>query len=246
VPNTQSNGILIITVTKVEAQAVLTVFSQAAGKDWTRQRIGNKTYYNLGVHGGVPVLMVQSEMGTATPGGALLTVSRAIHDLQPQAAIMCGIAFGLRPDKQQLGDILVTRQLQYYEPQKVDFQRGQLPRGDRTMVAERLLDRFRSGDNDWSGAPTHFGLVLSGEKLVNNPTLREWLLQIEPEAIGGEMEGAGLYTAARDTKVDWILVKAICDWADGEKDDSFHSQAANNAAQFVLHVLQLGGWGGSE
>ena len=142
---------MIVTVTKAEAQAVLKVFSQAAGKEWTRQPIGNKTYYDLGVHGGAPVFMVQSEMGTATPGGALLTVRQAIQDLRPQAVIMCGIAFGLRPDKQQLGDILVAKQLQYYEPQKVDLQRGQIPRGDRTTASERLLDRFRSGDIDWQG-----------------------------------------------------------------------------------------------
>jgi nucleoside phosphorylase/cellulose biosynthesis protein BcsQ len=236
-------SILIVTVTKVEAQAVLDLFSRVAGEKWTRQSIGDKTYYNLGVHGGAPVFMVQSEMGTATPGGTLLTVRQAIQNLRPQAVIICGIAFGLRPGKQQLGDILVAKQLQYYEPQKVDLQRGQIPRGDRVTVSERLLDRFRSGDNDWQGAPTHFGLVLSGEKLVNDPAFRDLLLKAEPEAIGGEMEGTGLYAAAYDAKVDWIMVKAICDWADGSKNpDDSRSVAARNAAQFVLHVLQQGGW----
>ncbi|MCP4550220.1 MAG: hypothetical protein GY835_27480 [bacterium] len=242
----KTGNILIVTVTKVEAQAVLDVFSQAAGAGWTRQAIGQKTYYDLGIHGGAPVFMVQSEMGSATPGGAVLTVRRAIQDKRPQAVIMCGIAFGLRRDEQQVGDILVAKQIQYYEPRKVDARRGQIPRGDRAMCAERLLDRFRSGDLDWDGTAIHFGLVLSGEKLVNDPGFRDRLLQIEPEAIGGEMEGAGLYAAARDAKVDWILVKAICDWADGEKDDEDHSLAARNAAQFVLHVLRLGGWGGEE
>ena len=239
-------SVLIVTTTKTEAQAVLEVFSQAAGKRWTRQTIGNKTYYNLGVHGGASVFMAQSEMGTATPGGALLTVRQAIQDLRPQAVIMCGIAMGLRPDKQQLGDILIAKQLLYYEPQKVDLQRGQMPRGDRTTSSERLLDRFRSGDNDWQGAKTHFGLILSGEKLVNDPAFRDWLLKTEQEAIGGEMEGAGLYAAARDAKVDWILVKAICDWADGKKNDDIQQLAAQNAARFVLYVLRLGGWGGPE
>jgi hypothetical protein len=46
--------------------------------------------------------------------------------------------------------------------------------------------------------------------------------------------------------VDWILVKAICDWANGNKNDKAQPLAARNAAQFVLHVLQLGGWGGAE
>ena len=134
------------------------------------------------------------------------------------------------------------RQLQSYEPQKLDLQRGQMPRGDRTMSSERLLDRFRSGDLDWEGASTSFGLILSGEKLVNEPAFRDLLLKLEPEAIGGEMEGAGLYVAAREAKVDWILVKAICDWAEGTKSDDAQPMAAHNAAQFVLHVLQLGGW----
>jgi hypothetical protein len=58
------------------------------------------------------------------------------------------------------------------------------------------------------------------------------------------MEGAGLYAAARDAKVDWILVKAICDWADGNKGadkDARQATAARNAAQFVLHTLKTVG-----
>jgi nucleoside phosphorylase len=187
--------------------------------------------------------MVQSETGTATPGGALLTVRQAIQDLKPQAIIMCGVAYGLRPDKQKLGDILIAKQLQYYEAQKFDLQNGQIPQGDRTTASVLLLDRFRSADIDWSEPQTHFGLVLSGEKLVNDPIFRDWLLRAEPDAIGGEMEGAGLYAAAHDTKVDWILVKAISHWADGQPvNNDAHTVAANNAAQFVLHTIQLGGW----
>jgi tetratricopeptide (TPR) repeat protein len=56
------------------------------------------------------------------------------------------------------------------------------------------------------------------------------------------MEGAGLYVACQDKKVDWILVKAICDWADGNKahDKAARQQtAATNAAKFVLHALQF-------
>ncbi len=51
------------------------------------------------------------------------------------------------------------------------------------------------------------------------------------------MEGAGLYAAASDAKVDWILIKAICDWADGNKDNKAQPIAASNAVNFVLHVI---------
>ena len=71
-----------------------------------------------------------------------------------------------------------------------------------------------------------FGDGLSGEKLVDNLDFRDQLLNLEPEAIGGEMEGAGLYVACQDKKVDWILVKAVCDWADGQKGKRQRGPAA--------------------
>ena len=38
-----------------------------------------------------------------------------------------------------------------------------------------------------------------------------------PNAIGGEMEGTGAYGAAERRSVPILLVKGICDWADGHK-----------------------------
>jgi nucleoside phosphorylase len=93
-----------------------------------------------------------------------------------------------------------------------------------------------------SPAGVHIGLMLSGEKLIADEKLRSRLQKMEPEAIGGDMEGVGLYAAASEAKVDWILVKAICDWADGSKNDAAQPLAARNAADFVRHVIELGGW----
>lgn len=240
-PTPQTNPILIVTASKIESRAILKTFSPDAIK---RQIIANKIYYDLGQHGGAPVFMVQSEEGTATPGGATLTTNQAIQDLHPQAIILCGIAYGLRKNQQQLGDILVSKQLHYYDPQRVDQETGKTQLGDRVTASLRLLARFRDAELEWDGAPLHFGLILSGEKRVNDPAFRAQLLSSEPEAIGGEMEGAGLYAAAIATGTEWILVKAICDWADGEKrEDDPRPQAAANAAQFVHYVLQMGGWG---
>ncbi len=87
----------------------------------------------------------------------------------------------------------------------------------------------------------HFGTILSGEKLVDNPEFRAELLEMRPEAIGGEMEGAGLCAAAANHKVEWILVKAICDWGDGTKDKKYQKMAAEHAVSFVEHVLRKPG-----
>ena len=69
-------------------------------------------------------------------------------------------------------------------------------RGDRPSASPWLLDRFRDGELYWDGAEVEFGLILSGEKLVDNLDFRSQLQKLEPEVVGGEMEGAGLYAAA--------------------------------------------------
>jgi WD40 repeat protein len=236
--------LLLVTATEVEAQAVLHMFSQY-GNNSKLYYIDDNTYFDLGTIGGARISMVQSEMGMIGPAGATLVTYEGIKALSPSAVIMVGIAFGLTPEKQHLGDILVSRQLSGYELQKIEQgANGEeiiRPRGDRVQSSPRLLSRLRASILDWQGPPVHFGAILSGDKLANHKDFRNKLLSIEPEAIGGEMEGTGVYSAAHRTKVDWILIKAICDWADGHKDDDYQRQAAENAARFIIHVLQQRG-----
>ncbi len=238
--------VLLVTVTEVEAQAVFDAFTP--GQDKQRRFIGDNTYYDLGVHGGARVFMVQSEMGSGGLAGSQATVQASIEALHPDSVVMVGIAFGVNSQNKKIGDILVSRQLMSYEPQRVGTDRAgqqtRIPRGSRAHASVRLVDRFVSGKKDWDGQEVHIGLILSGEKLVDNLEFRRQLLELEPEAIGGEMEGAGLYAAAERARVDWILVKAICDWADGHKSRGKRQRqqlAAQNAARFVLHVVRQGG-----
>ncbi len=237
--------VLLVTVTEVETGTVLDVLKELCNRTYKRCFVGDKTYYDLGMINGAHVFLVQSEMGTGGPGGSLLTVHEGILALKPSAVVMVGIAFGFNERKQHLGDILVSSQLCGYELQRYGTHPDGTPslvlRGDRATASIRLLDRFRSGYQDWSGQRVQFGLILSGEKLVDNLDYREQLHRLEVEAIGGEMEGAGLYAVAQRLKVDWILVKAICDWADGNKSRNKaqrQRKAARNAALFTLHVLQ--------
>jgi nucleoside phosphorylase len=244
-PSEAGVDVLLVTATEVEAQTVFDAFTP--GQEKQLRFIGDNTYFDLGVHGGARVLLVQSEMGTGGLGGTQATITAAIGALNPAAIVMVGIAFGVDAKKQKMGDILVSSQLMSYDLQRVGTdKRGKqtrIPRGDRAHASVRLVGRFVAGVKDWKGQAVHFGLVLSGDKLVDNLEFRQQLLEFEPEAIGGEMEGAGLYAAAQRAKVDWILVKAICDWAvhKGRNKQLRQLVAAQNAAQFVLHVIGQGG-----
>lgn len=51
------------------------------------------------------------------------------------------------------------------------------------------------------------------------------------------MEGEGGYAAAEQAKIETILVKSICDWADGHKNDNAHSFAASTAVSLVEYIF---------
>lgn len=164
---------------------------------------------------------------------------------------MVGIAFGIDPGKQQIGDILVAKRLFCYEPLRAgtlpDGTKVTISRGDRATASTRLLNYCEDGELSWATGQSEvrFGLVLSGEKLLDHAPAVAELRAHAPEAIGGEMEGAGLYVAATHHTIDWVLIKAICDWADGHKGEDKTARqalAARNAASFALHVVARGGF----
>lgn len=232
--------VLIVTVVTVESQAVMRVFQEATGKAPKPVLIGDRIYHDFGEINGARVFMALSEMGTGGLGASQQAVQKGITALRPSTVIMVGIAFGVNEQKQSIGDVLVSKQLWLYDLQRIGKDEI-IPRGDKPYTSGWLINYLRSADLYWEGAKVSFGLILTGEKLVDNVDYRDQLKQFEPEAIGGDMEGAGLYVACQDAHVDWILVKAICDWADGNKaqDKDMHQQlAAHNAASFVLHALQ--------
>src|SRR5438105_5237443 len=133
-----SCDVLLVTATEVETRAVLNAFPRQDSISG-RRYAGNSAYFDLGVIGGARTFLVQSEMGAGGPAGATLVVYEGIKALSPSAVIMVGIAFGLIPEKQRPGDILVSRQLVGYELQKIEQAPGGAeiirPRGDRVQAS---------------------------------------------------------------------------------------------------------------
>lgn len=243
--------VLLITVTDIETTAVLEEAKRVTGRESSRTFGKIKTYLDLAEIGGARVFLVRSEMGSDTPGGSTLTTIRAISEVRPTSVIMVGIAFGVNPEKQPIGQVLVSQQLQCYGSQRIGTDKDNsallTPRGDKVTASVMLLDRLKAAKLCWGGGgldDVEHCLLLSGPNLVDNIDYREQLVKLFPEAKGGEMEGAGLYAAAMEEKVDWIIVKAVCDWADGNKHEdkaARQEKAARRAASFVFHALSQGG-----
>jgi nucleoside phosphorylase len=239
--------VLLTTATPVETKAVLELFP-----GYQEVEIREKIYFDLGLINDLQIVLIQqTHMGSNGTAGSHISIKEAIEALSPLYVIMVGIAFGIDASKQDIGDILVSQHIQNYDLQRVSTGPDNKPkfenRGERVTASTLLLSRFMAAQysppNTWPGKPPKidFGLILSGSKLVDHEDYRNELRNLAPDAIGGEMEGIGLYHAASDKKVHWIVVKAICDWADGNKHvrkNDRQQLAAKNAAIFTLHVLQ--------
>jgi nucleoside phosphorylase len=234
--------VLLLTAVEIETRAVLNQMRApdgTLGKVWQVTSI-SRTYY-VGRLGSHPVVLTMSEMGSDGAGGATMAATSAIKRWDPNAIIMVGMAFGRDPQKQRLGDVLIATRIIPYELQRIDHKT--VFRSPQPPCSPVLLDRFRNA-LDWqhlhadgSLSKQHFGAVLSGAKLVDDPKFKAKLFKEFPEANGGEMEANGVFSAAAAANKHWILVKAVCDHADGNKHDGAQGMAAEAATSLVEHVL---------
>jgi WD40 repeat protein/nucleoside phosphorylase len=239
--------IVLMTFNEHEHAAVLKTFRNKTPNTETRDGI---TYNRLGIYGDMDVIHVISEAGSGGLGAAQQRTNQAIRAWKPKAVIAVGIAFGMDEQKQAIGNVLISTQLRQYELSRANADSSLTPRASSPDASPCLLNRIRTVDTnakasnllDWP--KVEFGQILSGEKLVDNLDYRNSLKsQFGPEAIGGEMEGTGLYVAAQAERTDWIVVKAICDWADGNKaqdKEKRQTLAAGNAAKVVKAALDTG------
>ena len=233
--------LVIVTVNEHETRAVVDAFQAATGAEAASVPLEDRVYHDLGILNGTKVFHAISEMGSGSAGGMQQTVEKAIRLLDPGAVIAVGIAFGVDEKKQSVGDILLSKQLRLYDLQRVGKNKIVL-RGAKPDASPRLTNHFVGfAHTKWKGARFKAGVMLTGEKLIDNVDYRKQLLSFESEAIGGEMEGAGLYVSGYDQKVDWIVLKAICDFADGNKGedkDARQKLAAANATHFLVEALR--------
>ncbi|WP_013320650.1 tetratricopeptide repeat protein [Gloeothece verrucosa] len=235
--------VVIITATGVELKAVLDLLKPYPRRNNSYVfKVFDKfgTYY-LGKFGSYKTVVTKCRMGSTEENASKDVTREALRMWKPRAIIMAGIAFGQDSNKQKIGDVLIASEIIFYEKQRVG--KNSIPRSPIPPSNRTLLDRFETV-HDWNfknhdNLPFEIrvGSILSGEKLVDEPVFKAKLFNQYPQAIGGEMEGAGLCSAAISEGTAWILVKSICDWADGNKDKKYQVLAANAAASLVHHVL---------
>ncbi|MCG8327292.1 MAG: hypothetical protein MI974_06375 [Chitinophagales bacterium] len=217
--------LLLLTATNLERDELLKALTPLPGQKYViRTYLGSNTYY-IGIFGIYLAILVKSGMGTGRAGGAIMTTQKAIDHWSPTTIVMIGIAFGVDRDKQNIGDVLVAEQIIPYDIRR-EGKDITIYRSEHPPTSILLRDRFE-GVGDWifplpdGNKARHFICpLLSGEVLIDNKEFRDMLLRSFPKACGGDMEASGVHAAAVEARLDWIVVKAICDFADGRKGEN--------------------------
>jgi nucleoside phosphorylase len=233
--------VLLVTVTNVERDALFQMLRPLPGQKALLEGSAGRVTVRLGHFGRYFAAHVESTMGSVGRDASALTVADAIREIEPKAVLLLGIAFGLRPEEQRLGDVIVADLVFPYEPaRKGDVE---IPRGKPIAAGITLSERFRVRSADWVEQHDEHrvqvlpGAIVSGEKLVAARAFRDELRTLFRQALGGEMEGAGAYAAAARANVEILLVKAISDFADGEKSDLAQPFASRMAVSLAWHIL---------
>lgn len=243
--------ILIVTANKHETDALL---NDGDFKYEVQRSVDSNdtTFYNVGKYGFYNVIHFElNTQGSVGADSSQLSIVTAVNAFHPDAVILVGIAFGKEfhdtpYPSQKIGDVLISDKV-------VDYISGKIKNGDILsdgVIAEsgrHLLSTFKFYAKTWIhkinnvAANCEFGMILSGDNVVDDREFKEKLIKRYPRAIGGEMEGRGAYGACRNRNIsEWIIVKAICDWADGTKStDKEYNQitAAESAVSLLNHIF---------
>ncbi|WP_371545718.1 5'-methylthioadenosine/S-adenosylhomocysteine nucleosidase [Streptomyces sp. NBC_00554] len=241
--------IAVFTALPVERQALLDALGPSVRYRWQGQDLNV-----CDVDGTRVLVLPPSGMGNV---GIAALATRAIGVWNPAQLLLVGIAGGVRGagDDLRLGDVLVPDQVVGYELSKLTVE-GPKPRYETYRPDYGLLSMAGSVEPaEWllsgtapagvdplpttsRGPKAHFGPVLSGEKVIADDHTVDGLRTAWPKALGVEMESLGVALAAYRGGPGFLMVKAVCDFADSEKNDDWHDYAAAAAARFSVAVLR--------
>ena len=245
--------VAIITALGKELDAILIQGKEQYGLGWKMiksQR--SKRIYHQAVNKMQRRIVAVQAHGMGQLNAAIVT-NDVITDFSPKVILLVGIAAGIA-DEVQLGDIVVSGQV-------IDYELGKLTEGGfrpnhptyqsnsgvlyelKEYRAEEWKQKIMSSRPDGRTDRTprvHVGDIFCGNKVVANQQVVSDLKKHFRGVIALEMESAGIAALLnqRESPPHFAMIKAICDRADGTKDDRWQQYAADAAAAFTLSFLE--------
>ncbi len=240
----------IITAIKVERLAILKAFGIT---DDDRIHKDSRTYWRKRLllnNGSFYEVVVAQSLDMANVNSAIVT-NDMLHHWKPAAVIMVGIAAAAKSEpKQSLGNLVVAKEVYYYEMGKITTI-GKLPEPKQVPVDATLLDRVQAlpeldfpilaerPDGTSARPEVEVGVIASGDKVISDASKRDAIAATNRKILAIEMEGYGVISAAWQSfhQVRCLVIRSLCDYADANKHDQWHAYAAAVVAGFTKHFL---------
>lgn len=83
----------------------------------------------------------------------------------------------------------------------------------------------------------HVGAIATGKVVQKDPELFDRLEKLVRKTLGAEMEAAAIGLIGEQLNRRAIIVKAVSDYGDGDKDDAFRTFAARASAEVLIRFL---------
>ena len=241
--------VILMTATITELRAVMGYLKPKDGHDKVVRTLVHNSFFYVGKYGEYPVAVGMTAYGKSKQG--LIEVLHLLHNINssinPKYIIAIGICYGMEPSKMRPADIIVSEMV----CDATVIRTGDQPhtRGPNYPAGKILLGIFGISENfdmkrDDAGnsVKVETGTLISRPDLVDDAKYKELLKRAcnKPDALGGEMEGAGIMSFADDSKIEAIIIKAIGDWGDGDKAGmkNWKGFAAHAAARYVHFKME--------
>lgn len=112
-------------------------------------------------------------------------------------------------------------------------------KGEQLAQNERLI--YPDSPDGHPGDPPfrlHVGTIATGKTVRQDPEIFERLARLIRKTIGIEMEAVAIGRVADELRRKAIIVKAVSDYGDNDKDDSFRKFAARASAETLIRFLR--------
>jgi len=243
---------IITALHKVELESVL---SLDATWEQVRYEDDDTAYYQgVFVRNASSLTVVAAAASRPGMTAATALAMKIISRYRPRVLGMAGIAAGVRA---HFGDVLIADNVWDYGAGKAVPEAGGksafLPAPDAIPLSPNLKSRFevfglerevlRNIQSAWNGptrtyAPLQswIGPIASGASVLADRSIVDELVLRNRKLVGVEMEAYGVFTAARDCvdpRPQTFVVKSVCDFGDGEKNDDFQAYAAYTSARYL-------------
>ena len=202
----------------------------------------------IGNYGESKVIVVMTAPAKSRQGpihAALITFKMLEKFPSIKYVVAVGVCFGMDSKKQNLGDVVISNIIcDFTNKREGEGEDKEYQRGAHHQVKNNILHKFRPHPNFKMPEDIKVlsGVLISTGSLIDNPDVKMKLSKSRPDAIAGEMEGAGIINAIDyipGCLAEAIVIKGIGDWGDGDKEAAKGSKAtaAKNAAQYVYAAL---------